>query len=71
VQESIDQTRVLLVAGSGFDPNVIKRIRKGMTDRLGAGVSIDVEIVNDIPTEASGKYRYVTSKVVVAFDRKA
>jgi phenylacetate-CoA ligase len=65
VQESMDQTRVLLVAGPDFDPEVVKQIKKGIAERLGSGVSIDVEIVDDIPSEASGKYRYVTSKVAV------
>jgi len=63
VQESIGHTRVLLVAGPEFDHDVVERIREGMTKRLGSGVSIDVGIVNDIPSEPSGKYRYVTSKV--------
>jgi phenylacetate-CoA ligase len=41
----------------------VERIKTGMARRLGAGVAIDVEVVDDIPPEASGKYRYVTSKV--------
>ena len=65
VQESIDQTTVLLVAESDFNHDVVERIRKGMAERLGSGVSIDVEIVDDIPSETSGKYRYVTSKVAL------
>jgi hypothetical protein len=34
-----------------------------MARRLGSTVAIDVELVDDILPEASGKYRYVTSKV--------
>jgi phenylacetate-CoA ligase len=56
---------VLLVAGSDLDHDVVKRIRKGMAERLGSAVSITIQIVGDIPSEASGKYRYVTSKVAV------
>jgi phenylacetate-CoA ligase len=63
VQESVDRTTVRLVAGPEFDPAVVERIKAGMARRLGAGVAIDVEVVDDIPPEASGKYRYVTSKV--------
>jgi phenylacetate-CoA ligase len=63
VQESIDHTKVLLVPGSGFDPAVMQRIKDGMARRLGSNVLIDVQILDDIPPEASGKYRYVTSKV--------
>jgi len=41
----------------------VDRIRVGMARRLGSRVRIDVEIVDDIPPERSGKYRYVVSKV--------
>jgi len=63
VQERIDHTKVLLVPGEGFDHTVAERINRGMAARLGSGVRIDVELVADIPSEKSGKYRYVTSKV--------
>jgi phenylacetate-CoA ligase len=63
VQESLERTRVLLVAGPGFERDTAERIRTGFAKRLGSGVAIDVEMVGDIPSEASGKYRYVTSKV--------
>ncbi|MCC6531328.1 MAG: phenylacetate--CoA ligase family protein [Burkholderiales bacterium] len=63
IQESVDRTRVLLVPDAGFDPAVTGRIRTGMERRLGAGVAIDIELVDEIPAEASGKFRYVVSKV--------
>jgi len=66
VQESREHTRVLLAIDPEFDRGNVERIRAGMGERLGAGVRIDVEIVADIPAEASGKYRYVMSKAVVA-----
>jgi phenylacetate-CoA ligase len=63
VQESVDHTKVLLVAGPSFDRDVTERIRAGMARRLGSGVRIDVEVVEDIPPERSGKFRYVVSNV--------
>ncbi len=63
VQETVDHTRVLLVADADFDRSNAERIRTAMAQRLGQGVRIDVEFVDDIPAEASGKYRYVISKV--------
>jgi phenylacetate-CoA ligase len=67
VQESLEHTRVLLVPGPGADRRaLVDRISSGLAGRLGSGAKIDVEIVDDIPTEASGKYRYVTSKVQVS-----
>ena len=65
VQESVDYTRVLLVAAADFDRGHAAQIRAAMTQRLGAGVTVEVEFVDDIPAEASGKYRYVTSKAAV------
>jgi phenylacetate-CoA ligase len=66
VQESVDHTRVLLVANADFDRGNAEQIRSGMAQRLGQDVQIDIEFVDDIPAEASGKYRYVISKAVAA-----
>lgn len=63
VQENLDHTRVLLVVDPDFDRSHAQRIRTAMAQRLGQDVRIDVEFVDDIPAEASGKYRYVISKV--------
>lgn len=63
VQESVDRTTVLLVAGPDFDHQLVERIKAGMGKRLGSGVHVEVEIVDDIPPERSGKHRYVVSKV--------
>jgi phenylacetate-CoA ligase len=66
VQESVDHTRVLLVLSPGADHRALAgRISAGMAERLGSEVKIEVKIVDDIPSEASGKYRYVTSKIQV------
>ncbi len=64
VQESVDHTRVLLVVDADFDRAIAQKIRTGMAQRLGSGVRIEVEFVDDIPPEASGKYRYVISKAI-------
>jgi phenylacetate-CoA ligase len=66
VQESIDYTRVLLVVDADFNRDNVARIKDGMAQRLGQQVRIDVDMVADIPAEASGKYRYVISKAVAA-----
>ena len=63
VQESLNNTRVLLVVDKQFDRQNEAHIKKAMQQRLGAGVSIDIDFVEDIPAEASGKYRYVISRV--------
>lgn len=63
VQESLEHTRVLLLAEPQFERGKADHIRAAMAQRLGQDVRIDVEFVDDIPAEASGKYRYVVSKV--------
>jgi phenylacetate-CoA ligase len=66
VQESLEHTRVLLAVDPEFDLDNVARIRAGMAQRLGQQVRIDVDMVADIPAEASGKFRYVISKAVSA-----
>ncbi len=63
VQESIELTRVLVRPDSRFCADDETRIRDGLTARLGAGVKIDVELVEQMPAEKSGKFRFVMSKV--------
>lgn len=63
VQENLDNTKVLLVVDPQFDRGNAARIKAAMQQRLGADVSIDIDFVDDIPAEASGKFRYVISKV--------
>jgi len=64
VQESLVHTRVTLVVDPGFDELAVERMRRDMVRRLGEGVRVDFERAEDIAPEASGKFRYVVSKVV-------
>jgi len=66
VQESLNLTRVQVVVRQALTPAVESQVREGLQARLGAGVTIDVEAVTEIPPEASGKFRYVVSKVAAA-----
>ena len=61
IQETRQLTRVLIVTGPEFNKEMIRKIKDGMKLRLGASVTIDVSIVDDIPPEKSGKHRYVIS----------
>jgi len=65
-QLSLDETRVLVVAGAAFDAAAEARIQREFKARLGAAVTVRVECVDEIPAEASGKFRYVVSRVAVA-----
>nr|CCF78705.1 Capsular polysaccharide biosynthesis protein CapK [Rubrivivax gelatinosus S1] len=64
VQHSLQRTEVQIVADEGFDrPARAAEIQAGLRRRLGAGVQVDVNYVDAISPEKSGKYRYVVSHV--------
>ncbi len=63
IQESPGLTRVLIVPGEGYSAEVEATVREGLQKRLGEGVEIRIEPVDEIPRERSGKFRYVVSKV--------
>mgnify|MGYP001809772640 CR=1 FL=1 len=63
VQESLQLTRIALVPGAGYRDDAPARLQQGFRRRLGAEVSIEVELVEQIPAEKSGKFRYIMSKV--------
>ena len=63
IQETLDTTRVLLVCVAGLPPALRISIISQFRARLGASVQVLIEEVAEIPAEASGKHRYVISKV--------
>jgi phenylacetate-CoA ligase len=66
LQESLDHTRVLLATDSEFSNDSLTAIVSGLKQRLGATVEITVDLVDEIPKEASGKFRYIVSRVAGA-----
>jgi phenylacetate-CoA ligase len=66
IQETIDSVRVKLVLGGAADPRELEQVRAGFESRLGPTVRVNVEVVDDIPRDASGKYRWVISKIPLA-----
>ncbi len=65
IQETVDQIRVKLVILEGFGDTDKYSIISGFKKRLGEGINVDLELVEKIPVEKSGKYRYVKSNVAV------
>ena len=63
VQETIHTTRLMIVAGAGFEPASLDAVVAGFRHRLGESVAVDIELVPAIPKERSGKFRYIVSKV--------
>ena len=64
IQEDLDHVRVLLKTHPEIFPETGRtRIVSGIKKRMGQQVKVDVESVDSIPRDASGKFRYVVSKV--------
>jgi phenylacetate-CoA ligase len=64
VQHSLQRTEVQVVAGPGFDAaRQPATIAEAFRRRLGAQVQVDVQLVQAIAPEKSGKFRYVVSHV--------
>jgi len=64
IQESVDKIKVLLkVHESLFFEHDKTCIVSGFRKRMGEEVCINIEVVNEIKKDASGKHRYVVSKV--------
>lgn len=61
VQESRALTRVLLETEPGFDMALRDQIVAGFKKRLGQQVEVLVELVDHVPAEKSGKFRYIIS----------
>jgi phenylacetate-CoA ligase len=63
VQESLERTRVSIVPEGAFEDRLRTTIREGIQARLGRKVVVDVDVVESIAAERSGKHRYVKSMV--------
>ncbi|GAB6066961.1 phenylacetate--CoA ligase family protein [Methylothermus subterraneus] len=63
IQETRELVRVQLVPGPGWQESHAERIVQGLKQRLGAKTCVQIESIDAIPPEPSGKFRYVVSKV--------
>jgi phenylacetate-CoA ligase len=64
IQEALDDVKILLKVDQNLFPeNGKTTIVKGVKQRMGQEVKVDIELVDEIAKDASGKYRYVVSKV--------
>jgi len=64
IQEAVDDIRVLVKIHETLFPEKGKsQIVEGFKKRMGQMVNVNIEIVDEIKKDPSGKYRYVVSKV--------
>lgn len=62
-QETLSSLRVMLIVGPAFPAGAQEQIARRYREILGPGTEVRVELVTDIPREASGKFRHVVSRV--------
>jgi len=63
VQKEKNSIVVLVIQGQGFTQHTITSIRRNLQEVLGRDVQIEVNIVDCLPPDKSGKFRVVLSKV--------
>lgn len=64
IQESLQKTLVLLITDDEFKPPMVDHIIAGFRRRLGSNVEVMVQVVETIPCEKSGKFRYIVSHAI-------
>jgi phenylacetate-CoA ligase len=65
IQESLTQFRFRIVRDNDFGAESLERIRFLVHERFGPRTGYDIEFVDEIPQEPSGKYRFCISRVPV------
>ena len=63
VQESLDHLVVRLVPTEGYTPEEERALVSALAERLGPAMRIEVQHFTSLPREASGKFRWVISRV--------
>jgi phenylacetate-CoA ligase len=63
IQESINCFRFRIVRGTEFGPASLQQLRLLVHERFGPEVNYECEYLEQIPQEASGKYRFCISRV--------
>jgi phenylacetate-CoA ligase len=63
IQDAPDHVLVKLVPGSDFGDAQRELLVAGLSERLGPSMRIDTVVVEDIPAERSGKFRWVICQV--------
>ena len=67
VQEKLTFLRLRMVPGDGFGPDSHRQIETLVQNTFGTGMRYEVELVDAIPQEPSGKYRFCVSPVATAY----
>ncbi len=63
VQEELGRLLLRLVVDERFDDAAKEKLERGIRDKCGEDMMIEIETVDEIPLTGSGKHRFVVSKV--------
>jgi len=69
IQESLGELRIKVVGEPDFGTQQQALLIDGFKERLGESVKITIDMVDDIPNDPSGKFRWVISKVPMEANR--
>ncbi len=71
VQHTVRDIEVIVAPNARWQEAGRMEIESGLRKRLGEDIRVDLRLVENIPPEASGKHRYVVSKVALSDGLKA
>lgn len=63
IQDRIDHVTIKLVIADSFSTAQREALLAALRERLGESMELEIRVVDDIPREASGKYRWVISRI--------
>lgn len=63
VQESVDKFILRIVPGDSYNDHQANLVTKKLKNRVGEDISIEIELLDEIPKTSSGKFRAVISNV--------
>lgn len=67
IQDDTNHMRIKIVKKNSYDQKDTHKLLSEMQRRVGKEMIIDIEFVDSIPREVSGKFRWVISKVPLTF----
>ena len=65
IQEKIDKITIQIVLAENYTENIVKNIKRDTYDIIGKDVMVNVEVVDEIPREKSGKVKSIVSNVKI------
>ncbi len=70
IQHALDRMEVQIVPDARWNEAARHAVVAGLQARLGGALQVELRLLDEIPPEASGKYRYVVSHVPLAASLK-